>query len=134
MVETLAQALDRDDYQMAASVLADRVEYTVGDEAIVGPDAVVASYRAASEMAHRLFDEVGYHHEVLVTDDPITFRVGYTDVLTVAGETLVHSAEQVVTATPDDGVIRIVNVDLPGERERVDEFLTRHGLSRDQAS
>jgi hypothetical protein len=31
---------------------------------------------------------------------PITFRVGYTGVLTVISETLVHSAEQVVTAFP----------------------------------
>ena len=130
-VEILARALDADDYETAASSLADHVEYTVGDEAIVGPEAVISSYRAASEMAHRLFDKVGYDHETYPTDDPNTFRVGYTDELTIGGESLVHSAEQRVTVSGDDGVVRIINVEIPGEREKVDELLNRHGLSRD---
>ena len=131
-VEALAQALDDDDYVAAASTMADRVEYTIGEELIHGPQAVVASYRASSEMARRLFDEVGYGHEVVPTDDPYSFRVIYSDVLTVGGETLTHTAEQTVTVAPDEGVVRIINVDLPGEREKVDRFMARHGLERDK--
>jgi hypothetical protein len=48
----------------------------------------------------------------------------------VGGETLAHMAEQHVTVAPTAGVVQIVNVDVPGEREKVDDFLTRHGLSR----
>jgi hypothetical protein len=29
-------------------------------------------------------------------------------------------------------VVRIINLDLPGERENVDRFMARHGLERDQ--
>jgi hypothetical protein len=128
-VETLARALDADDYVAAASTMSESVEYTIGDQVIRGPEAVVASYRAASEMAHRLFDEVGYDHVVMPTDDPNSFRVSYSDVLTVGGETLTHAAEQRVTVLPAEGVVRIVNIDLPGERESVDQFLERHGIS-----
>lgn len=128
-VETLARALDADDYEMAASVLSDQVEYSIGGDVINGPMAVLASYREASEMAHRLFDSVAYGHVVNATDDPLSFRVGYSDELTVGGETLKHLAEQHVTVAPGDGVVRIFNVDLPGEREKVDEFMTRHRLS-----
>lgn len=130
-VETLARGLDADDYLMAASALSDQVEYSIGGDVINGPVAVLASYREASEMAHRLFDGVVYGHEVNATDDPLSFRVSYSDELTVAGETLKYMAEQHVTVVPGDGVVRIFNVDLPGERERVDEFMARHGLSRD---
>lgn len=130
-VEILARALDADDYEMAASVLSDQVEYSIGEDVINGPAAVLASYREASEMAHRLFDSVSYGHVVNTTDDPLFFRVSYSDELTVAGETLKHMAEQHVTVAADEGVVRIVNVDLPGEREKVDEFMARHGLSRD---
>lgn len=132
LVERLATALDGDDYPTAASVMARRVRYRIGDQDLTGPDAVVASYRAASEMAHRLFDLVEYGHRVIPSDDPYTFRVSYSDTLTVAGETLRHRAEQEVTVAPDEGVVRIVNVELPGETEKVDAFLERHGLARDQ--
>jgi hypothetical protein len=40
-------------------------------------------------------------------------------------------AEQHLTVAPGDGIVEIVNVDVPGEREEVDAFLERHGLSRD---
>ncbi len=132
LVEKLAEALDGDDYATAASVMADRVEYTIGDKHVSGADAVVGSYREASEMAHRLFDRVEYSHHVMPTDDANTFRVSYSDTLTVAGETLNHMAEQHVTVSPDKGVVRIVNVEVPGEREKVDAFLERHSLTRDR--
>ena len=130
-VETLAQALDGDDYETAAAVMADDVVYIIGDRVLHGREEIVASYREASAMARRLFDEVGYDHVVYPTEDPNTFRVGYSDILTVGGETLAHMAEQHVTVAPGAGVVEIVNVDLPGEREKVDEFLTRHGLTRE---
>jgi hypothetical protein len=131
LVERLAEALDGDDYATAASVMADRVEYAIGERRLRGPDSVVASYRGSSETAHRLFDRVEYGHHVVPTDDPNTFRVSYSDTLSVAGETLEHMAEQHVTVVPGEGVVRIVNVDLPGERERVDAFMRRHGLRRE---
>lgn len=130
-VETLAQALDDDDYVTAASVMADNVEYTIGDEKLHGRDAVIDSYRAGSEMARRIFDRVDYSHEVVPTDDPRVFSISYTDALTASGETLTHMVEQIVTVRPGDGVARIRNVDLPGEAEKVDDFMKRHGLSRD---
>lgn len=97
-----------------------------------GPEAVIASYRDASRMAHRLFDRVEYGHHVVPTDDPNIFRVSYSDILTVAGESLTHMAEQRVTVAPGEGVVRIVNIDGPGEREKVDTFMERHGLARDR--
>jgi hypothetical protein len=129
-VETLAQALDADDFEEAAATMAEDVVYTIGDRVFHGPEEIVASYRDASAMARRLFDEVAYDHEVFPTDDPNTFRVSYSDILTVGGETLAHIAEQHVTVSPG-GVVKITNVDVPGEREKVDEFLNRHGLSRE---
>lgn len=131
VVERLADALDRDDYVTAASLMADRIEYTIGEQEMSGPEAVIASYRDASQMAQRLFDGVEYGHQVMPTDDTNTFRVSYSDTLTVAGETLTHMAEQRVTVAPGEGVVRIVNIEVPGEREKVDAFMERHGLTRD---
>ncbi len=130
-MEALASALDADDYETAAANMADEVVYAIGDDVFEGPDAIVASYRQASQLARRLFDEVGYGHVVFPTENPNTFRVAYSDVLTVDGEVLDHMAEQHLTVAPGVGVVRIVNVEVPGEREKLDEFLTSHGLTRD---
>lgn len=130
-VESLADALDADDFETAAARMTDDVVYTIGDRVYEGPDAIVASYRESSEMARRIFDEVGYDHVVHPTDDPNTFRVSYSDILTVGDDVLTHQAEQHLTVLPGSGVVRIVNVEVPGEREKLDEFLAAHGLTRD---
>ena len=132
LVEELAGALDRDDYRTVHSLLAADVEYLVGDQRHTGPDAVVTSYRRGSETAHELFDHVVYRHAVFSTDNPNTFRVEFTDELTIGDATLRHEVEQHMTVSPGEGVVRIVDVEIPGERERVDEFLSLHGLARDR--
>ena len=126
----LAEALDADDYVSAAATMAPEVVYRIGEETLIGPAEVVDSYRAASEMAHRLFDEVRYTHDV-VPIDSTNFRILYGDILSVNGETLEHRAEQIVTVEDGRGVIAIQDAPVPGEKERVDAFLARHGLSRD---
>lgn len=133
-IKTLAQALDDDDYETATSVMTPDVEYVIGDQTLSGPAAIVASYKAASEMAHRIFDGVGYDHEIVATDDPDLFHIHYSDILTIGDETLTHKALQYVRAEEGKGVVHIINVDVPGERERVNDFLTRHGRSRDGTS
>ncbi len=129
LVEKLAQALDDDDYEAAGAVLAPNVTYDIGDDTSHGRDAVLESYRKASEMAHRLFDEVGYDHET-IDEGRGRFRIHYGDILTVGDETMRHKAEQMVTVEPGLGVVHIEDRPVPGERERVDEFLRRHGLTR----
>ena len=132
LVESLAEALDLDDYVTVSSLLSADVEYVIGDQRHSGVEAVISSYEKGSEMAHRIFDEVLYRHAVFSTEDLDTFRVEFTDELTVGEETLTHRVEQHMTVSPDQGVVRIVDVVMAGERERVDTFLRRHGLTRDR--
>lgn len=129
IVERLALALDNDDYDTAHSTLADDVQYDVKGMTLVGPEAVVDSYRAASLQAHELFDAVGYDHEISSEADG-EFVIEYTDILTIGEETLVHHARQNLSVDPNLGVTRIVNVEIPGEADNVDRFLARHGKSR----
>ena len=131
MVKSLAQALDADDYEAARAVLAPDVSYEIGDEKLVGPDAVLASYRSASEMAQRLFPSVEYRHQVIGTVERTKYRVRYFDVLTAGEETHEHVAEQMVTVDPQLGVVRIVDTPVPGEREKLDEFMERHHITRE---
>lgn len=129
VADRLAQALDDDDYETARALLSPHVVYEVGDETLVGPDAVVDSYRAASTMGRQMFDELGYGHETPTPVGEGSFEVRYTDVLTIDDDTHVHYARQEITVG-DGGVTRIVDRPVPGEREKVDEFISRHGISR----
>ena len=129
-VETLASALDNDDYETVVSLLSKDVSYHLGDKILTGPEAVAASYRDSSEMARRIFDSVEYGHGEPETTDGRIFAIAYTDTLTIGEETLVHNAHQTVTVDRGKGVIHIINDEVPGESVRVDEFLERHGRSR----
>lgn len=130
-VETLANALDNDDYETGLATLSPDVVYDIGDERLTGAAAILASYRSASESAHRMFDEVGYDSTVFDTDEPGTFRISYLDILTANGETHTHHAEQILTASDEMGITHILNVEVPGERAKVDEFMARHGITRE---
>ena len=130
-VKSLAQALDDDDYEAARGLLSPEVVYEIGDERLVGPDAVLASYRSASAMAHRLFPGVEYRHQVIGTVERTKYRVRYSDILTVGEDTHEHIAEQAVTVDPQLGVVRIVDTPVPGEREKLDEFMEEHNITRD---
>lgn len=83
-------------------------------------------------MARRLFDQVVFRHAVFSTDDPNIFRVEYSDELTAADETFTHRVEQHVTVSRDEGIVSVVDVEVPGEQERLNAFLSRHGLARDR--
>lgn len=133
VVETLATALDEDDYDTARSVLDPEVVYEIGGNTLIGPDAVVDSYRKSSELAHQLFDEVAYDHEILGTDEGAAFRVRYRDLLTAGGETHAHFAEQEVTLGRHWVVVKIVDRPMPAEREKLEEFMARHGISRPES-
>lgn len=129
IVERFATALDNDEYGEVTKVLAHDVVYEVKGEVLIGPELVANSYREASEAARRIFDLVRYDHEVL-DDDGSTFRVKFLDILVIDDDRLVHNAEQLVTVDPDLEVVRIINVDIPAETAKVDEFLAKHGRSR----
>lgn len=127
-VERLARALDTDDYDTAASLIADDCVYTIGDKTLIGPE-VVESYRKASEQAHEIFDDVGFEHALMGEVAKHTYRIHFFDELVIGGERIVHLSEQDVTVHPDRGVVRIVDNPVKGEREKVDAFLRDHGSS-----
>jgi len=121
-----AQALDADDFAAARRYLAPDCRYHVRGETLHGPDAVLESYQQASRAAQALFDGVAYASQVLSIDGN-TVRVGYEDILTLAGETHIHHARQRLTFGADGHIVQIEHEDLPGERQRLQGFLARFG-------
>ena len=126
LIERFAVALDADDYQTVASLLADDVEYFTGDKTIVGRDAVVESFRSASRWGRTAFDELTFLHEI-APDKPLDIR--FIDILVKKGErfTLDHTMHVGISVT---GLIERLDLTYPsGERERLAAFLARHSIS-----
>jgi hypothetical protein len=127
-----AQALDADDFETLLPMLAIDVVYRVGEAEHHGPAAVAGSYRAGSELARRLFDVVTFSHQIVGVVGGRTVRIDFVDTLRVGDEELEHHSVQDVRIDEAGRIATITDVPLDGERERVDAFLKRHGLTRDE--
>lgn len=130
VVERLARALDADDLATARAFLADDCVYETGNETRRGPDEILASYAAASAWAHRVFDEVRYESTV----GPVagaTATVTYTDYLFKAGGRWHrHRCRQELTVGGGGRIARIVQREIPGEREALAAYLRECGIER----
>ncbi len=124
-----ASALDRCDFAEAAGYLAPDCQYDVGHERLVGPDAIIASYRESAEWGSRTLDQVIYESEVQQDADG-SFTVLYIDRITQHGETIEYRSHQHLWLNDSGRVVRIVHEELPGEREALDAFFARHRLRR----
>lgn len=121
----LAEALDHEDYHAAHALLAPDCHYSLRGDCLVGPDAIVASYRDNAEGGHQHFDQLVFESEVTLLG-PREARIDYTDRLTRSGHTHVHRCAQVVHWDEGNLICRITHCDLPGEREALEAFRAEH--------
>jgi hypothetical protein len=121
-----ASLLDGDDLARLAPLLAATCTYDTGQELLVGPEAIIASYRGASDRAREQFDDMRFESELIAADDHSAV-VLFRDLITLRGRTHVHVCHQRVEFAPDGKVVRIEHRELPGERERLEAFLGGEG-------
>ncbi len=124
-----ASALDRCDFDEAADYLAADCRYDTGHGELVGPDAIIASYRASDEWGRGVLDQVVYESEVTANADG-SFTVLYIDRITQQGETHEYRSRQHLWLNDAGQVARIVHEELPGERKALDAFFARHRVRR----
>ena len=124
--EQLARSLDREDYPAARRLLTEDCRYEFRDTVIEGASAIIASYQNNGDKARNHFDRIEYESAIVPIDDTIA-RIEYTDIVTHAGESLVHRCAQEVEFDGDGAIRLIRHVDYPGEREAVEAFFERHG-------
>jgi hypothetical protein len=116
-----AAALDADDFDAVRWVLAAGCRYEIRGTVLVGPDAILESYRSASEGAKQEFDSVRYE-SLVVAFGAGTVTVEFADHVERNGKAHTFRCRQRLTLDADGRVVGIVHEDLPGERERLTEF------------
>jgi len=130
--DALASALDADDFESLVTMFDKDVVYRIGDGEHHGPAAVVASYRAGSALARRIFELVEYSHEIVGLVGARMVRIDFADTLHANGEQLDHHSIQDVEVGDDGRIVSITDQPVEGQRERDDAFMARHGLTRDR--
>ncbi len=128
IVKEFASALDRRAFDEAARYVAADCRYQIGGDELIGPDAIIASYRQSDEWGRRVLDQVDYESEVQQSGDHVA--VLYIDRITHHGETLVYRSRQHLWLNEAGQVVKIVHEELPGEHEKLNEFFARHGVKR----
>ncbi|HXM18093.1 MAG TPA: hypothetical protein VN934_04720 [Candidatus Tumulicola sp.] len=121
--ERFAAALDRDDFGEASELLAWDCRYEISNtEALLGPAAIVGSYRAHSERAKQSFDEVSYESQVETEKDG-AIPVLFIDKIRKGSRHHVYSCRQFVSINAANRITKIRHEELQGERERLRRFL-----------
>ena len=123
-----AQALDREDYVVAASCLAPDCVYAIHGRVLCGSEAIVASYREAGEWGAGQLDHVRFESSVRAGETGGAV-VTFVDHLERRSQRHTHRCEQRLELDAAGLVRRIEHVDLPGEREALEGFFTRAGIA-----
>jgi hypothetical protein len=123
-----ASALDRCDFAEAVKYLAGDCQYQIAQETLVGPDAIICSYRLSAEWGSRTLDRIAYESQV--TDEIDSLSVLFIDRITHGGQTHEYRCRQHLWLNHAGKIARILHEELPGEREKLDEFFARCGVRR----
>jgi hypothetical protein len=117
-----AEALDACDFARAARFLAADCQYfRPKADVLIGPDAILASYRESDVRARRHFDTVDYRSETAV-DELGGVRLTFFDELCHEGAAHTFRCSQIVYFDEHQMIARIELAEIPGERERLREF------------
>ncbi len=128
VAKRFAAALDRCDFAEARRYLARDCRYEIGEEVLIGPEPIIASYRESDEWGRGVLEQVVYQSQVEESGDHVT--VTYIDRLFQHGETHEYRCRQHLWIDATGMIVRIVHEELPGERERLDDAFERWGVER----
>jgi hypothetical protein len=112
-----ASALDADDFAAARVLLAPECRYEVRGSVLIGPDAILESYRVASEGGKREFDRLTYASCVIRAEGD-SATIEFADHIERAGSSHTFRSHQHLTLA-NGVIVAIRHEDLPGEREKL---------------
>jgi SnoaL-like domain len=128
-----ARALDRENYDAVEGLLAADCGYQGPVRALLGPEAIVSSYRDQAALARQLFDAVEYHSEIATTGAD-TACVSFSDHIVSGGRKHVYRCRQLLHFRTDGLIDCIEHEELPEERDRLFRFCAECGVNLDPSA
>lgn len=129
LAQQFATALDQENYAALAQLLAPDCHYETAGGLLIGPEAIVASYREASTWGKAHLDAFTYESVIRVVSGGCAV-VTFIDHLEHQGRKHSYSCEQSIALRADDKICRITHQELPGQRDVLEDFFRQAGLER----
>jgi hypothetical protein len=123
-----AAALDACDFALAERFLAVNCRYDGPRQTCFGPSAIVQSYRQSDAWGRSTFDGIEYRSEA-VPEGPDAVRLTYIDEIRYGNAEHTYRCSQLLYFDAQRKIARIEHVELSGERDRMREFCTSHGIT-----
>ncbi len=124
-----AQALDRDDFSTASTLLAEDCVYKSPGDTLQGRADIMSSYETNSAWASEAFDAVHYSSTVAEHDGQ-RMCIMFTDRVDHKGVTHAYRCRQILTPNEAGYIQHIDHVEIAGEREALERFLKECGVTR----
>jgi hypothetical protein len=128
VVQQFAAALDAEDYETVRASLSARCAYHSPAGLLVGPDAIVTSYRENGASARDRFDNIEYRSAVEPTAEDQAI-ITFIDRVMLVGAWHEFRCRQRIHLSASDLIDEIMHEEVPGERERLARFEARKGPS-----
>lgn len=129
VLESFAQALDHDQFEAAKRYLSHDCVYRTPSRTFNGPAEIIESFKESSSWAHSNIERVTFVHIVEDCGD-CSRRIRFFDLLEHNGMRFRHVC-LMHSRLNDQGLITELKLeDLPGEKEKVNEFFARVGIVR----
>lgn len=121
-----AVALDAEDYTAVRASLSPRCVYDSPQGVLCGPDAIVAAYRQNAVTARSRFTEIEYSSAV-AESGAAGAVITFTDRVMLGGKWHEYRCRQRIRLGTDGLIEEISHEELPGERERLQQFEAASG-------
>ena len=124
------RALDQDNFSLVASLVDEACIYELGDDWVIGPQDIAASYEKNMLEGRAKLDELVWGESGIeeVSDRDDQFIIHFTDHIKHQGQSFIHRCQQRVTVNKKLKIARIVHIDNEAESERLREFFKRVGV------
>jgi hypothetical protein len=121
--ERFASALDAEDFARVPTLLAPNCAYHAPEALLIGPDAIVASYRQNAEAARRRFDQIEYQSRV-EPGSPAAALITFIDRVRIGGAWHEYRCRQRICVGAGGLIEEIRHDEIAGEKERLEQFET----------
>jgi len=119
--QRFAAALDAEDYELVLALLGPNCIYHAPEGLRIGPDAIVASYRQNGASARDRFEKIEYQSRVEAIG-PAEALITFLDCLLLSGAWHEFRCRQRIRIGAEGLVEQIWHEEIPGERERLQQF------------
>lgn len=128
IAERFGQSLDNDEFDTTKQLLTADCKYIIGEESLVGPEAICGSYEQNMIEGRKKLDNLEWGKSRIETISDSEFYVHFTDYLTHKGEEYTHRCKQRLTLNENRKIVLIEHIHDQEEQDKLDQYYRGVGL------